>query len=143
MRTVPVDLAELIDAFGTGAPAVEFFLDLETGTVIPLTEDVRAELARLDDEAAGDDTHASSLRERIDRRGFPDWLRAAMLEALQIEEHLGGRYVRVPRAAAHADYRAMEAFIETVTDGRLQARLRRAIAGRGAFRRFRDVLADA
>jgi hypothetical protein len=35
----------------------------------------------------------------------------------------------------------MEAFIETVSDPRLQDKLRDAIRGRGAFRRFKDVLA--
>ena len=46
-------------------------------------------------------------------------------------------------AEAHADYRAMEEFIETVADRRLQARLWRALEGRGPFRRFRDVLLAA
>jgi hypothetical protein len=35
----------------------------------------------------------------------------------------------------------MEAFIETVASRRLQERLWGAIRGRGAFRRFKDVLA--
>jgi hypothetical protein len=37
----------------------------------------------------------------------------------------------------------MEAFIATVTSARLQERLGAAIRGRGAFRRFKDVLAAA
>jgi len=36
----------------------------------------------------------------------------------------------------------MEEFIATVADWRLRNRLERAIGGRGAFRYFRDVLAD-
>jgi hypothetical protein len=36
----------------------------------------------------------------------------------------------------------MERFIRTVDDSELQDRLWRAIRGRGAFRYFRDVLAD-
>jgi hypothetical protein len=143
MRTAPVDLTELIDAYGAGSDAVEFYLDLETGAVIPVTAEVRAELALLDDEAAAGDAAGPSLGERIDRRQLPDWLREAVLEAIQIEALFGERYVRVPGAEASDDYRAMANFIETVADHRLQARLWRAIEGRGAFRRFRDVLADA
>ena len=37
----------------------------------------------------------------------------------------------------------MEAFIETVATARLRDQLSRAIAGKGAFRRFKDTLLDA
>jgi hypothetical protein len=39
-------------------------------------------------------------------------------------------------------YLDMQEFIRTRVDGRLAERLEQAIQGRGAFRRFRDVLAD-
>ena len=53
-----------------------------------------------------------------------------------------GRYLEVPRAEPHAGYRDMEDFIATVGDERLQELLEVAIQGRGAFRRFKDVLAQ-
>nr|MDT0664132.1 hypothetical protein [Micromonospora sp. DSM 115978] len=40
-------------------------------------------------------------------------------------------------------YRDMRDFTESLTDRSLQDRLRRALDGRGAFRRFRDVLHDS
>ena len=40
-------------------------------------------------------------------------------------------------------FRDMAEFLETVTDERLATRLDRALGGRGAFRRFKDELADA
>jgi hypothetical protein len=39
-------------------------------------------------------------------------------------------------------FRDMVEFLETVADERLAARLDRALGGRGAFRRFKDELAD-
>jgi hypothetical protein len=36
----------------------------------------------------------------------------------------------------------MQMYADSVTDEKLRARLDRALQGRGAFRRFRDVLAD-
>lgn len=39
-------------------------------------------------------------------------------------------------------YRDMELFVDTLTDSRLADRLTVAISGRGAFRRFKDALAD-
>jgi hypothetical protein len=52
-----------------------------------------------------------------------------------------GRYLEVPRADSHDAYTDMEDFIATVGDDRLQELLSVAIQGRGAFRRFKDVLA--
>ncbi|TQM09001.1 UPF0158 family protein [Pseudonocardia kunmingensis] len=45
-------------------------------------------------------------------------------------------------SGSHDGYLDMQEFIRTRVDGRLAERLEEAIRGRGAFRRFRDVLAD-
>ncbi|WP_426569071.1 UPF0158 family protein [Streptomyces canus] len=52
------------------------------------------------------------------------------------------RWLYVPALGSRAGYRDMELFIEEVGDAALADRLRIAIGGRGAFRRFKDVLAD-
>jgi hypothetical protein len=57
----------------------------------------------------------------------------------QIEEDFD-RYERIPKAESHEGYEAMEDFIATVKDERLVELLEVAINGRGAFRRFKDVL---
>ncbi|MFN2318430.1 MAG: hypothetical protein ABR500_01950, partial [Dermatophilaceae bacterium] len=46
----------------------------------------------------------------------------------------------VPAIDSHTAWRDMESFAERVADEKLGARLLRAIEGRGAFRRFKDVL---
>ncbi|MBJ6644827.1 hypothetical protein DD630_17820 [Streptomyces sp. BSE7F] len=51
------------------------------------------------------------------------------------------RWLYVPALGSRAGYRDMELFIEEVGDAALADRLRIAIGGRGAFRRFKDVLA--
>ncbi len=51
------------------------------------------------------------------------------------------RWRYVPAPWSRAGYRDMELFIEEVGDAALADRLRIAIGGRGAFRRFKDVLA--
>jgi uncharacterized protein UPF0158 len=51
-----------------------------------------------------------------------------------------GRYLEVPRAESHEGYGDMEDFVATLRDERLQELLEVAIQGRGAFRRFKDVL---
>ena len=50
------------------------------------------------------------------------------------------RYLLIPALESSESYRFMEKFITTVKDLSLQKMLAVAIDGRGAFRRFKDVL---
>jgi Uncharacterised protein family (UPF0158) len=58
-----------------------------------------------------------------------------------IDEAEPGRYLPVPRAESSDGYQDMQEFIDTVSDKQLQQLLEVAIHGKGAFRRFKDVLA--
>jgi hypothetical protein len=49
-------------------------------------------------------------------------------------------YLRVDPVSSREQYRWMERFIPMVDEGELRERLTRAIDGKGAFRRFKDVL---
>jgi hypothetical protein len=57
----------------------------------------------------------------------------------QIEEEFD-RYEPIPKAESHEGYRDMQVFIASVDDERLTELLEVAINGKGAFRRFKDVL---
>lgn len=50
------------------------------------------------------------------------------------------RYIRIDPASSREQYRWMERFVSTVQDQPLRERLLVAIDGKGAFRRFKDVL---
>ncbi|TRZ89490.1 MAG: hypothetical protein D4R88_05410 [Methanosarcinales archaeon] len=58
----------------------------------------------------------------------------------KVDEGLGERYIAIPNAESHDGYHDMEDFIETVNDRNLKEKLNIAISGKGAFRRFKDVL---
>nr|MDO8117361.1 UPF0158 family protein [Candidatus Sigynarchaeota archaeon] len=58
-----------------------------------------------------------------------------------IEKDGAKRYLRIPRVEPWAGYQDMKDFVDAVTDLPLKARLESAINGKGAFRRFKDVLA--
>jgi hypothetical protein len=49
-------------------------------------------------------------------------------------------YLRIEPVSSREQYRWMERYIPMVEDSELQAKLTRAIDGKGAFRRFKDVL---
>ena len=57
----------------------------------------------------------------------------------QIEEEFE-RYEPIPKTESHEGYRDMQDFITTVKDEHLVELLEVAINGKGAFRRFKDVL---
>ena len=65
----------------------------------------------------------------------------AQRQLAEIDAAEPGRYLQVPRADSREGYDDMQDFIDTVSDGHLQELLNVAIQGRGAFRRFKDVLA--
>jgi Uncharacterised protein family (UPF0158) len=52
------------------------------------------------------------------------------------------RYLPVPHATPRDGFRDMERFAETIRDTVLRQLLNTAINGKGAFRRFKDVLHD-
>lgn len=53
---------------------------------------------------------------------------------------LDPNYMRIDPVSSREQYRWMERFIPMVSDPQIQARLTTAIDGKGAFRRFKDVL---
>jgi hypothetical protein len=57
----------------------------------------------------------------------------------RIAENIGS-FVRVEPASSREQYRWMERFVASVADGPLRERLIISIDGKGAFRRFKDVL---
>lgn len=126
MRKLEIDWMGLEAAFQTGMDMMmRNFLDLETGKVISITEEVNS---YLEDE-------------EIDE-SLPDWMQEEVQKAQQVEEGYSKRYISIPERDNHEEYRDMERFIATVRDARLRDQLWRAISGRGAFRYFRDVLAQ-
>lgn len=59
------------------------------------------------------------------------------------EDQADDRWLRFDSLGSRPGFRDMAEFLETVADERLATRLDRALGGRGAFRRFKDELADA
>lgn len=106
-KLLRVDLDELCSAMEDSSYEHEYYLDLETGEILFLSE-------------YGDDKETEKLRDRIDDK--PE------------------RYERIPKVESYEGYRDMEDFIATVEDEHLAELLEVAINGKGAFRRFKDVL---
>lgn len=71
-----------------------------------------------------------------------EWERDALREAYQVETNYGPRFILEPKDDSAEAYRDMQDFVDTVKNKRLQELLWVALNGKGAFRRFKDVLTD-
>jgi hypothetical protein len=144
-RRLPIDLAQLVDAFDSGSDEVAACLDVEAGEVVWVTSEVRRELEAIDEglleDLVDDEAREVAIAAAVVERGLPAWMVEPLQEADRVEGGFGTRFIRIPQPEAREGYEDMEAFISTVGNQRLQDLLWIAIQGRGAFRRFKDVLA--
>ena len=106
---LPIDLQELCFIFEDSSCEHRSYLDLETGEIIRIFDDIMD----------------SDEKEELDDK---------------VEEGFGERYITIPNAESYEGYQDMEDFIETVKGVKLKEKLYNAIANKGAFRRFKDVL---
>ena len=106
-KALKINLDELCSAMEDSSYEYEYYLDLETGEILFISD-------YMDDEETG------KLKD-------------------QVEED-SDRYERIPEAESHEGYEDMVEFIATVKDERLVELLEVAINGKGAFRRFKDML---
>jgi len=115
-RRLEINWMELDAAFQSGLWEMRYFLDLETGEVVLVTDEAARYLEELlDDE-------------------LPGWMQDMVELARKIEGGYGKRYIRIPKADSHEDYRDMERF---TLHGSQLAPARSAMAGlerHGAFR---------
>ena len=106
-KPLKINLDELCEAMENSSFENDYFLDLETGEILFISEYT-------------DDEETEKLKDRI-------------------EEEFD-RYERIPKAESYEGYSDMVDFIATVKDEHLVELLEVAINGKGAFRRFKDVL---
>lgn len=143
LRKPKFNLEELAFAFENTGYEHQHFLDLETGDIVMVTDETRRELEDIYKELSREgDEETSRFVQSLEKRDLHSSEKDALLLADQVERGFDTRYIRVPTIDSHAAYGDMEEFIDTVKDESLQARLWDAIRGRGAFRRFKDVLLD-
>jgi hypothetical protein len=141
MRKLKIDLGELAFAFESGFDQLSNYLDLETGEIAIVTDDTRGELEAIYEEMdAEEDEDSSALIDLLKERNLPDWQKQMVLQANQVERGYETRFVAVPQVDSHEAYGDMVDFIATVRSLHIRELLEVAIMGRGAFRRFKDVL---
>jgi len=102
----------------------QYYLDIQRGEVVAIPEEVM-----------------SALDEGDSFEGFPAWELELVSKAREIYEG-SERYREIPIRPGYEGYNLMVEFAEGVTDRRIQRELSIALDGKGAFRRFKNVLRD-
>jgi hypothetical protein len=141
LKRLAIDMEELAYAMEDDSWMFSHYLDTETGQVLTIDSATQDELEALYEEAyKEDEASLPDLALLLADHEVPEWKRELLLDADRVEEGYGDRYIHVPEGSSHDGYRDMQRFIATVEDGNIQDRLWRAIEGRGAFRRFKNLM---
>ena len=143
-RKLKVNMMDLESAFEHHDPLMEtsYFLDLETGEVAMTTREERRLLEDIYEQYGDPETGEVDWPTILPELDIPDWQKETLAVTDRVEAGYGTRYIAIPQVESYESYNDMVAFIGTVSNPRLQARLERAISGRGAFRYFKDLLLD-
>jgi hypothetical protein len=119
----------------------EYYLDIETGEVIALSEEILLEIeSRLYDSDYDEIEDDIEYIEYDEEPDLPEWMEDEVELALEVLLDEDGRYVRIPEREHPKAYKTMTEFIDTVEDPILREELSQALNGKGAFRKFKDVL---
>ena len=124
MQKLPVNLDEVAEAMDQRErDMLDWYLDLETGSVILVSNDYDLEDMEQDEFDA-----------------MPPQKREELADSWRVLHDDGSGFERIPEAESRDAYRLMEQFIDRVPDPRVARELEQAIAGKGAFRRFKEAL---
>jgi len=142
MKLLEIDFEEIQKAMeDVVRDSFDYFLDLHTGEVIALSEDILDEVEdRLyegDFDEIGDGIEYIEFSE--DPK-LPSWMEDEVELVLDVILDKNARYVRIPERYSSEAHQAMHEFLETVENPVLKGELTHTLNGKGAFRRFKDVL---
>ena len=128
MKKLKVDLEIISNAMEDVARVdMEYYLDKETGEVIFIPEEVSRYVEEEDENL---------------RKELPDWQKEGVKLAQEILLNKPVRYINIPEGAPCNGYDLMVEFAEKVEDELLREKLSIALDGKGAFRRFKNVMVD-
>ncbi len=102
----------------------QYYFDTETGEVVAIPEELMG-----------------ALDEGESCEGLPAWELDLLPQAEEIYRG-SDRYVEIPTRPSYEGYNWMVEFADGVKDGKIRRELSIALDGKGAFRRFKNVLRD-
>lgn len=120
---LPVKLQDVVEALELTADFNLHFLDRRTGEVEMITDEIWS--------AAENDELISE---------YPEWQRELVLKAREIQST--DHFLELPGNSEINSYEIMERFCLEYPNRRISEKLSATIRGKGAFRRFKDMIFD-
>ncbi len=144
MKQLKINLDEIQKAMEDIArDSFDYFFDIDTGEVISFSEEILNEVkSRLYDGDSEDIDEDIEYIEFDEEPEIPDWMEDEVELAMEILFDVDERYVRIPERASSAAFQAMTEFIDKLEDQKLKDLLVASLEGKGAFRKFKDILLD-
>ena len=119
----------------------DYFLDTDTGEVVTFSDEILKKVQSTLYDIDSDDIRDDIEYIEFDRDPeIPDWMQDEVELALEILLDEKDRFIRIPERTSAMAYQSMNAFIETIEDPTLKKKLSDALNGKGAFRKFKDIL---
>ena len=141
MEKLKIDFDEIQKAMeDISREAFDYFLDIQTGDLIILSEDIIARAQTVLDESIDEDMEDYDEVEFDEDQDIPDWMEEEIELAVDIFLHEKDRYARIPERNSGSAYAAMKGFTEGLEDTLLQESLTAILDGKGAFRKFKAAL---
>lgn len=128
LKKLNVNLDEVADAMEQGGDMmfdVTWYLDTQTGSVMMIGGDLSFDCDDPPDEFPEDAS---------------EWQREAWEECRAVANDTEDRFQAIPQRDRRDAWEIMSDFVAEVPDPRMRERLQAAIAGKGAFGRFKDAL---
>jgi hypothetical protein len=124
LKELKVDLEDISIATDTDDWGNKAYLDTETGNIIYVPTE-------LDEDNVYDEKYVAEL---------PDWEKEMVEKVKAVYEDEEGRYEAIPKRASFEAYDVMVKFTEELDDLTVSEKLFDALDGKGAFRRFKNVI---
>ena len=121
--------------------AFDYFLDMENGEIVILSEDIIRKAQEILEESYDDDIgdFEDVVVEKVPV--IPEWMEDEIELALDVFIYEKDRYARIPERNPQFGYNTMKAFAGMLSDEMLRQTLLELLDGKNAFRRFKDSLA--
>lgn len=146
MRKLKIALSDLEEAF-TADPSsgMNYHLDPEAGKLLISTDDAESAVDEFFEEAGAKESDPDldqKFEKWLENCAGADWQIDWIRDAFRIRCDTTNRLILIPQRESQHEYQDMVDFAEAVSDDHLQELLLVALKGKGAFRRFKDVLLE-
>lgn len=133
-----IDLPGIELAFGGPDLECAYYLNLESGDLLMVTQEMQSAFEELSEQA---ETAGIDFAEALAASDLPDWMKEAVAQVAVVEEGNGTAVIEVPRDPSDDAYRDMEAFAESVGEDAIRRQLMDALSGGRPFRHFKNAIA--